>query len=365
MPAGLPSLDPIPLPAPAWLLSVLLLLTFFLHVLPMSVTLGGGFWAIVAASRSRDPAYRELARRIGKGLPYWTAATVTTGVAALLFLQVLYGPVFYASSIVTAWPWLSIVGLVLAGYYGYYVRSHRLEKNPAAALAAGAVAWLAFAAVAFLYVNEMTLMLHPERLLPLYVANRSGATLGLGEPTLAARYLHMVVGAIALAALWVAWLGARTSGDAGRRVAAFGLEGFAAAAAFQVILGGWLLAALPRPTVRAFMGAQAPATVSLLLSVVATLTAVSIAWRARRGEAPGRPIVAAAGHVVVVIALMVLMRDVVRRVTLGEAARIGAMQVAPQWGMIAAFLAVLLAGLATVAWMVVATRRASPARGER
>jgi len=361
MPTSLPSLDPLPLPAPSWLLSAFLLLTFFLHVLPMSMALGGGFWAIVAAGRSRDPAYHELARRIAKGLPYWTAAAVTTGVAALLFLQVLYGPVFYASSIVTARPWLSIVGLVLGGYYGYYFRAHRLEKNPAAALAVGALAWLAFAAVAFLYVNEMTLMLHPERLLPLYVANRSGGALGPADPTFAARYLHMLVASVALSALWVAWLGARTSGDAGRRVVALGLEGFAVAAGIQVLLGGWLLAALPGSALRAFMGAQALATAALALAVVITIGAVSVAWRARPGGSPGRAVVATAGHVLAVVALMVLMRDVVRRLTLGEATRSEAMRVAPQWGMIVLFLVALLAGAATVAWMVLATRRPHPA----
>lgn len=72
MPPSLPSLDPIPLPAPVWLLSALLLLTFALHVVPMTMALGGGFWAIVAARRAEEPAFADLARRLAKGLPYWS-----------------------------------------------------------------------------------------------------------------------------------------------------------------------------------------------------------------------------------------------------------------------------------------------------
>ena len=38
---AIPQPDPLALPAPAWLLWALLLLTFFLHVIPMNLVLGG------------------------------------------------------------------------------------------------------------------------------------------------------------------------------------------------------------------------------------------------------------------------------------------------------------------------------------
>ncbi len=364
MPPALPSLDPIPLPAPVWLLSALLLLTFTLHVVPMAMTLGGGFWAIVAERRAEDPAFRQLARSIAKGLPYWTAAAITTGVAALLFLQVLYGPVFYASSVVIAWPWLSIVGLVLLGYYGYYFRAYRLEKSPRAAFWAGAVAWAAFAVVVFLYVSEMTLMLHPERLHGLYRADRTGATLGLTEPTLLPRYLHMLVGAVAIAALWVAWIGSRMAGEGGRRVLRFGAAAFGVTIALEAAIGVWFLAALPAGVVRAFAQGRALPTACLVLSVAATAVSIWAAWSARVSDAPVRRLGAAGGAAAAVLVLMVLMRDVVRRETLGEAARLDAMQVAPQWPVIALFAVLLVAGIGTLCWMVLAARRPEAGDGE-
>src|SRR5271167_4095215 len=204
-----PNVDPIPLPAPTWLLSFFLFFTFVLHLVPMSVVLGGGFWALVAAGRAREPAFRDLAARLGRWLPYWTAAAVTAGVATLLFLQVLYGPVFYAASVVIAWPWLSVVGLLLVGYYGYYFRAYRFAKSPLVASIVGALAWVAFAFIGFIFVNQMTLMLHPERQIAMYLASARGLHLNLADPTLLPRYLHMLVGATAVAALFVALLGMR------------------------------------------------------------------------------------------------------------------------------------------------------------
>ena len=51
MTPAIPLLDPIPLPAPAWLLSALLALTFTLHLIPMNLVLGGSILAVVARGR--------------------------------------------------------------------------------------------------------------------------------------------------------------------------------------------------------------------------------------------------------------------------------------------------------------------------
>jgi hypothetical protein len=37
----LPAPEPIPLPAPVWLLQTFLFVTFVLHIIPMDMTLGG------------------------------------------------------------------------------------------------------------------------------------------------------------------------------------------------------------------------------------------------------------------------------------------------------------------------------------
>jgi len=363
----IPRVDAIPLPAPTWLLTFFLIFTFLLHLVPMSVTLGGGFWAIVAVRRSEVPAYRDLAARLGRWLPYWAAATVTTGVAALLFLQVLYGPVFYAASVLLAWPWLSVVALLLIGYYGYYFRSYRFAKNPRAASWVGFVAWLAFAAIAFIFVNQMTLMLHPERHYAMYLESARGLHFHLVEPSLAPRYLHMLVAALALAALWVGLLGLlalrRGEGESGRRVLTLGCFGFALCTALQIPIGTWMLLAQPHRVVEAFVGGSVTATLYLSVSVLLALSVILVAAKAPRAARPSRALGLAAGHLGPVVLLMVLVRDAVRRTTLGDVLDLSAMAAKPQWGVIILFLLLLIAGLATLAYMLLALRRLKSAPG--
>ncbi len=69
----LPALDPTPNPGPAWLFHGLLVLTFFLHVLFMNLTLGGTLMAALAQLGSRGRA----------GDPRTELAGAVTGVLAL------------------------------------------------------------------------------------------------------------------------------------------------------------------------------------------------------------------------------------------------------------------------------------------
>lgn len=354
--------EPIAIPGPVWLMYGLLLLLFVVHVLPMSVTLGGGFWAILATRKGRtDSALRLLAERMGRWLPVWTAATVSSGVAALLFLQVLYGQQFYAASVAIAWPWLGVLGLVVAGYYGYYFRSLRASREPRAAFWVGVLAWLAFVAAAFVFTNQMTLMLRPEQTHLLYAADPTGASLNLGDPTLIPRALHMLLGAISLAALWAAYLGARTvaGGDRsnGERMLTWSIHGLLVVLGLQVLGGFWFLFSLPDRQWLAFMGGDSAGTVGFALSLLATPVGAWSLWRARRAAAPLRLLIIGAGSMLFVMVLMVVMRDALRRATLSDAVHFDTVPVAPQWGVIALFIALLVAGVIAIAWMLRAAAR--------
>jgi hypothetical protein len=51
--------------------------------------------------------------------------SVNFGVAPLLFVQVLYGHFFYASSILMAVFWLAVIPLLIAAYYAAYLYGFR------------------------------------------------------------------------------------------------------------------------------------------------------------------------------------------------------------------------------------------------
>ena len=57
---------------------------------------------------------------VAKKLPVLLPATITLGIAPLLFVQVLYGQYFYTSSIIVAWPWFLVLVLLTVAYYGFY-----------------------------------------------------------------------------------------------------------------------------------------------------------------------------------------------------------------------------------------------------
>ncbi|HEU4522370.1 MAG TPA: hypothetical protein VFT12_10225, partial [Thermoanaerobaculia bacterium] len=194
----IPLADPLPLPAPPWLMWSLLMLTFAVHVVAMNFVLGGSIIALTARLRRSDDDAR-LAKWIGAVLPTIVAATITFGVAPLLFMQVLYGRLFFSSAVLMAWWWLAVVPLLIIGYYGTYL----IAMKRAFAGAAAAVAMI-FATIAFIYSNNMSLMLRPERFLPMYVSDARGVQLNLADPTLIPRYLHMLLGAIAVAGMCVA-----------------------------------------------------------------------------------------------------------------------------------------------------------------
>lgn len=360
---AIPTPDPIPLPAPLWLLKGLLLLVFFLHLLAMNCALAGGLTVLFNALRGRSerhPFSRQLARELVPMLPVFVAFTITLGVAALLFVQVIYGNLLYASSILLGAAWISIIILVIVGYYGYYYFSHRLQISHKASVAVMAVAVLCFLCIAFVLVNNMSLMLTPDRWLAMYRAHPDGFNLNHGEPTLLARYLHMLIGSFTVFSAVVAHLGVRkmrTQPEYGSWLVRRSAIVFALTSGLQFITGMWFLMAMPRQIAISFFREPVAGTVfglSVLFSLVATLLLL-IGGTAGK---PARLVHAAFACALATLALMVGMRQMVRTAYLAPHFDPGSLQVSPQTGVIVLFFVTFVAGLATVGYMLVKLARA-------
>lgn len=351
----LPALDPLPLPAPVWLLSALLALTFFLHVVPMNLLLGGAIIGGVARIRGRkNERSAALARDIASALPVLFAAAITLGVAALLFLQTLYGRAFFSAAVLLAVPWLLLVVALIVGYYAAYV-----ARSPKAGAWLAGLGSLTVAGcvlfVAFVQANVMSATLHPARLLAWFAASASGLRLNLGDPTLVPRYFHVVVGACAVAGVGVALAGyLRRKADA--EISAWmigqGAMWFVVATALNIMFGVWWLAALPLQAMLLFMGRDPAATAWLVLGILAALAAFGHMIPAIMAKNPRSLLFGGAGSLAVTLACMVMVRDVTRRAELSAAGLRPAAWVQPQWGAIAVFAALLVAAVALVFWMV-------------
>lgn len=357
IPSPIPFVDPLPLPAPVWLFVLLLLLVFTLHVALMSSAVGGGLWALVGFLRGRGEGRaneRRLTTEIAHALPVLVAFTVTLGVAALLFVQVLYGNFFYASSILIAVYWMAVIPLVIVAYYGFYCFAARAEGGSRTAGWTLVLALALLLMVGFIFVNNLTLMQVPARWLELYRAHPHGGALNLGEPLLVPRFLHVVCGAVLIFAAVVAHLGAirlRREPEYGRWMVAVAARVLAVATGVQLILGVAQLLALPRAVLIAAV--NLPLTLPLFaLAFTAALAAVALVLL---GSGAGRPvgfIHLGSGLVFFTLALMLGLRFLVRMAYLAPYSDLGALKVEPQWGVIGLFLVLFVGGLATLGFMV-------------
>jgi hypothetical protein len=352
-----PLSGPLPMAAPAWLFHALLLLTFVLHLLAMNTLAGGAVLAgVTRLRRNAGPHHVTFVRRFGTAAPVLTAATVTFGVAPLLFLQVLYGRLFFPSSIVMAWWWLGVVPLLIAAYSAAYALAMRHSLSEAQRTFLYGMVAAILLLIAFVYVNNMTMMLSPGTVVERYMADGTGRQLNLGEAVLVPRYLHFVLSAIAIAALVLAVSGhlrrAKEPEFAAWAVR-FGLGWFAVGTILNSAAGTWWMLRLPDDTARRLLGGDAYATAAFVVGTLAGLVALGSALVARATTRPSPLVWTTTGATLVSLVAMVLIRDSVRQAALE---RIGYAQptlVATQWGPIAIFIVLLVAAIATVVWMVV------------
>lgn len=343
--------SPDAIPAPWGYFQLLLMLTFALHLLLMNALLGSTGIALYAHLRGGE-THRRLAGELSKVLPFLVAFTVTFGVAPLLFVQVLYGQFFYASSILMAAFWLGVIPLLLTAYYAAYLYDFRFASLGKVGAAVVGLAFLLFLGIAFLYTNNMTLMLDPRRW-QAYFANPRGTILNLGDPTLIPRYLHFVVGGIAIGGLFVALFGKiREKKDprVGELAGRLGMRLFLSFTLAQIAVGIWFLARLPREVVLHFLGGNAVAT---LVSLAGLLLAAFVLLAGYKGK-----LVPTAVLTVALVYLMTFLRDFVRTGYLAPMFSPDRLTVVPQYGPMVLFAGTLVAGLAVLAWMIVQTRDA-------
>lgn len=75
-----PTIDPIPLPAPVWLMKSLLVLTFALHIAAVQILLGGLMVVPGLNLLGRSGAARSMARAFARRLPVVMTFVINLGV---------------------------------------------------------------------------------------------------------------------------------------------------------------------------------------------------------------------------------------------------------------------------------------------
>jgi hypothetical protein len=327
------------IPAAPWLFRTLLDASFTVHLLFMNAALGLSLLGFV---RSLRPA-RALGQQAAM-VPTATALAVNIGVAPLLFLQAVYGQFLYVSSTLMAVYWFALVLAVMAAYGLAYRQKYALHKNDRR----GTLVW-GLMSTLFLYASltqttNAVLLVKPD-LWSGYFTDPAGTLTAWSEPTFLPRWLHYVTASVALGGLCLAMIGhgrAKRQDPTGEALKAEGLAWFGWATLVQALDGVWWLMSLPRPLMLTFMGGDHAATALLMAGLAGTGAALAFAFKGR--------LMPAAGAAVITIAVMTVMRGVLRQMYLASFFDPAGLPVAPEPSTTAMFLGFFAVSIAVVAW---------------
>ena len=111
--------DPAGAPSHPAIFLVLGVVTFALHIAAVSILLGSTGLALFARYKATDDWLR-LGSTMAFTAKAATGAAIVLGVAPLLFVQVIFDPFWYASSMLSAVWTLVFLGLLMIGYLALY-----------------------------------------------------------------------------------------------------------------------------------------------------------------------------------------------------------------------------------------------------
>ncbi len=352
----IPAPDALPLPAPVFLLQFLLQLTFLCHLIAMNAMLGGLLITLFARLKGTggDDPWTRLADAITKVTPSLVASTVTLGVAPLLFLQVLYGQFFFTSSILMGWGWFSVFVVLIFSYYGTYLLSFKGQSLGGCRVPLLGLTVLIFLWIGFMFSNNASLMLNTRNWAAMYFADARGFHLNLGDPQLVPRYKHMVLGALAVSGLMLAWWGRSrlTRGDqSGAFMLRIGVRVFTWGTVFNIVLGLWYFFAQPSAVRKIFMGGDFAATAMFGTGFVMAIVLVVAGFMIKK-QGEGANLWPISVLTVVQMVTMIMIRDVVRSGHLGSYYRPATFAIQSQVLNLVIFGVLLLAGIAVMVWML-------------
>lgn len=322
------------LPAPLWLITVLHVVTLTLHFLAMNFLLGG--LIILLFARLKNKWEVPAVQTYIKLLPTAVAATVTLGVAPLLFLQLVYYQQAYSASIVNGWFWILIISAVIVAYYLLYGSALKSGSSRVSVPRLLAVALPLLVYVSLVYSTVFSMAERPEWYHALYATNQSGWAVNTDAGAWLFRWLHMVAGAVAVGGFFVGVLGRKHGAlhGVGRMFFVWGtVTAMVVGIAYLFSLGEYLLPVMRSPVIWL-----------ITASFVLALGALHQFFTAKT--------VRAAVLLFLTMIAMVTARHLLRLIVLDGKFDPAAIPVNPQWSVFAVFLVCFLVALALVAYML-------------
>ncbi|MCW5943121.1 MAG: hypothetical protein KIS66_12880 [Fimbriimonadaceae bacterium] len=363
--APFPHLDPIPIPAPVWLMKALSLITLALHFSAVMIVVGSLLLVLclnATGRRRRSEAHLSASYTLAKRLPVIMTWVINLGVPPLLFAQVLYGPAIYSSSVLIGVLWFSVIPLLMLAYWLMYrtVAAFDAKRSPA---------WQAFFAllvvlgIGQIYAMNMTLMLRPEAWQAMYKASPLGLKAPTGDPTTTLRWLFVMAGGPLFGGVWALLLSNMAYLTPGVQAALRRVGGWSAllGAALQGVLALRIVHAQPKVVGEALAGNTLFTVGGYAFLVTAALVALLGAFQALRGR--GNVVIGTAGLLLAFVANAgsVVARDAIRDATLkAKGFDVWNRVESSNWSVVDLFLLLFVVMLGTVYWLLSVMRKATP-----
>lgn len=321
------------LSAPLWLITVLHIVTLTLHFVAMNFLVGGVI--VMLFGKVNDKWNNPVVKKFLKLFPSAMAATVTFGVAPLLFLQLTYHRQAYAASIVSGWFWLMIIAVAIVVYYFLYASAFA-EKKVSRIPIYLSLALVGFLYISFVYSSVFSMAENPTLYTSIYAHNQSGALLNPEFGSYIFRWLHMLLGAVTVGAFFIGWLGKEDTAIWKLGKASY-LWGMVAA----MIVGLIYLMQLG-DYIKPFM--RSAGIYWLTLSIILSLGSLHFFFK--------KKMLPAAAMLFVSLLGMVVVRHVVRLLHLSDVFEPSSLTVQPQWGVFVLFLICFVIAIAIVWYML-------------
>lgn len=310
---------PFGFPAPTAFYLALYVLTLVVHVAFMNYVLAGTIWLAVNWRARPLPGTLRATDVLRDWMPAMLSGAITAGVAPLLFVQILYKPNFYTANLLLFHRWMSILPVLIVGFYGLYLlKTQWLDRRgPALRMAASLLPAACVAYVGYAWTENHLLSVRTQQTWADFYA--TGRMVWF-EPAIVPRLLMWGAGGVPTMLLVVAWQlrwkqTPQRAMDAtfARRAGALAVLALLVAAASAALY----LALAPLEARRAVTGAMAW---PYLLAAAGGAALQGWAWwgMARVGAPRKGLLLAASGGCATTLAAMTCVREAMRLGTLGE-----------------------------------------------
>lgn len=359
-----PNADPIPIPAPIWLMKVLGNLTLVLHFVAVQMIIGSLFLMIYFNAKGRAKQNSEELSTsfiVARRMPVIMTWVVNLGVPPLLFSQVMYGRLFYSSTVITAATWLSVIAMIMGAYWLLYRSVYNIERGKSAVWT-GLGSLLLVIGVGRIYSMIMTLMLKPEVWQEMYAKTDSGLAVPPADPTLAPRWLFIMLGGLVFGGLWALIISNSAHFDAKIKAILRRAGGFSAAiGCVAQLFFGYQVFATQTPEIQtATMAMPLVKYSAFAFLAMAALAGILAAVQGARARTSA--VTSSLNFLLAFLGLggAVIFRDGLRDATLlPKGYDVWNRVEASNWQVIGLFLVLFVAGLGIVGWLLSVMKRAT------